>query len=158
MRLLVTGGAGFIGSNFVHYWLGRHPDDHVVVYDLLTYAGNRESLAPVEERLRPQHVRPEEPRRVDHGQRVVRFGSEIDDGVDLVLPQRSLGELAVADVPLDEDDPVLHRREALAVSSVREQVVDDDMVVGMPPEPVVDEVRADEAGSAGDEEAHRAEG
>ena len=51
MRLLVTGGAGFIGSNFVHHWLGRHPDDHVVVYDLLTYAGNRESLAPVEERI-----------------------------------------------------------------------------------------------------------
>jgi dTDP-glucose 4,6-dehydratase len=51
MRLLVTGGAGFIGSNFVHYWLGRHPGDHVVVYDLLTYAGNRESLAPVEEQI-----------------------------------------------------------------------------------------------------------
>ncbi|HUG65103.1 MAG TPA: dTDP-glucose 4,6-dehydratase [Gaiellaceae bacterium] len=49
MRLLVTGGAGFIGANFVHYWLGRYPDDHVVVYDLLTYAGNRESLAPVED-------------------------------------------------------------------------------------------------------------
>ena len=45
MRLLVTGGAGFIGSNFVHYWLERHPQDSVVVYDLLTYAGNRESLA-----------------------------------------------------------------------------------------------------------------
>ncbi len=51
MRLLVTGGAGFIGSNFVHYWLERHPDDHVVVYDLLTYAGNRASLGPVEERI-----------------------------------------------------------------------------------------------------------
>lgn len=45
-RLLVTGGAGFIGANFVHYWLGRYPDDVVVVLDALTYAGNMASLAP----------------------------------------------------------------------------------------------------------------
>jgi dTDP-glucose 4,6-dehydratase len=51
MRLLVTGGAGFIGSNFVHYWLERHPDDHLVVYDLLTYAGNRPNLEAVEDRM-----------------------------------------------------------------------------------------------------------
>jgi dTDP-glucose 4,6-dehydratase len=44
MRLLVTGAAGFIGSNFVRYWLDRHPHDHVVAYDLLTYAGNRDSV------------------------------------------------------------------------------------------------------------------
>jgi dTDP-glucose 4,6-dehydratase len=51
MRLLATGGAGFIGSNFVHYWLERYPNDHLVVYDLLTYAGNRPSLAEVEDRI-----------------------------------------------------------------------------------------------------------
>ena len=51
MRLLVTGGAGFIGANFVRYWLQEHPDDRVVVYDLLTYAGNRASLADVDERI-----------------------------------------------------------------------------------------------------------
>jgi len=44
MRILVTGAAGFIGSNFVRYWLGRHPDDDVVVYDVLTYAGDRRNL------------------------------------------------------------------------------------------------------------------
>jgi len=51
VRLLVTGAAGFIGSNFVRYWVERHPDDTVVAYDLLTYAGNRANLADVEERI-----------------------------------------------------------------------------------------------------------
>jgi len=46
MRILVTGGAGFIGSNFVHYWLERYPDDQLVVLDLLTYAGVRENVPP----------------------------------------------------------------------------------------------------------------
>ena len=44
MRLLVTGAAGFIGSNFVRYWRERRPEDHVVAYDLLTYAGVRENV------------------------------------------------------------------------------------------------------------------
>ena len=47
-NLLVTGGAGFIGANFVHYWLANHKDDKVVVLDLLTYAGNYESIVPLE--------------------------------------------------------------------------------------------------------------
>ena len=46
-RLLVTGGAGFIGSNFVHYWLREHPADRVVVLDALTYAGNLANLEAV---------------------------------------------------------------------------------------------------------------
>jgi dTDP-glucose 4,6-dehydratase len=44
-RLLITGGAGFIGANFVHHWLARQPGDRVVVLDSLTYAGNRANLA-----------------------------------------------------------------------------------------------------------------
>ena len=47
MRILVTGAAGFIGSNFVRFWLERHPDDRIVALDLLTYAGNQENLADV---------------------------------------------------------------------------------------------------------------
>jgi dTDP-glucose 4,6-dehydratase len=48
MRMLVTGAAGFIGSNFVRYWRERHADDHVVAYDALTYAGNRENLEGID--------------------------------------------------------------------------------------------------------------
>ena len=48
--LLVTGGAGFIGANFVHYWLEHHPQDRVVVLDALTYAGNHASLRALEGR------------------------------------------------------------------------------------------------------------
>ena len=51
MKLLVTGAAGFIGSNFVRYWLAEHPEDRIVGLDLLTYAGNRENLDDVEERI-----------------------------------------------------------------------------------------------------------
>jgi dTDP-glucose 4,6-dehydratase len=51
MRILVTGGAGFIGSNFVRHWLAGHPDDRVVVLDLLTYAGERRNLEGVDDRI-----------------------------------------------------------------------------------------------------------
>ncbi len=48
-NLLVTGGAGFIGTNFVYYWLNKYPDDHIIVLDALTYAGNKKNLAHAEE-------------------------------------------------------------------------------------------------------------
>jgi dTDP-glucose 4,6-dehydratase len=48
MKLLITGGAGFIGSNFILYWIKNHPEDTVVNFDKLTYAGNLENLKEVE--------------------------------------------------------------------------------------------------------------
>ena len=47
MKIIVTGGAGFIGGNFVHYMLDRHPEDEIICVDCLTYAGNMETLASV---------------------------------------------------------------------------------------------------------------
>ncbi len=49
MKLLITGGAGFIGSNFIHYWLKNYPEDRVVNLDALTYAGNLENLRDIED-------------------------------------------------------------------------------------------------------------
>ncbi|MFA6981730.1 MAG: dTDP-glucose 4,6-dehydratase [Patescibacteria group bacterium] len=48
MNILVTGGAGFIGSNFIHYWLKKYPKDNIVNLDLLTYAGNLENLKDIQ--------------------------------------------------------------------------------------------------------------
>lgn len=48
MTILVTGGAGFIGSNFVHHWAATYPQERLVVLDALTYAGNRQTLASLD--------------------------------------------------------------------------------------------------------------
>lgn len=55
-RLLVTGGGGFIGANFVHYWLRAHATDRIVVLDALTYAGNSMNLQPVADRAELRFV------------------------------------------------------------------------------------------------------
>lgn len=47
MTIVVTGGAGFIGSNFIHYLLEKYPDDRIICLDCLTYAGNKENLSSV---------------------------------------------------------------------------------------------------------------
>ena len=48
MKLLVTGGAGFIGANFILYWLKKYPTDKIINLDKLTYAGNLENLKSIE--------------------------------------------------------------------------------------------------------------
>src|SRR2546426_3522010 len=57
MKILITGGAGFIGSNFVHHMLAEHPDSSVVVTDKLTYAGNLRNLDGAAGNPRFQFVR-----------------------------------------------------------------------------------------------------
>lgn len=56
MKILVTGGAGFIGSNFIHYWLKNHETDEIVNFDALTYAGNLDNLAGLENNPRYQFI------------------------------------------------------------------------------------------------------
>ena len=50
MKYIVTGGAGFIGGNFVHYMVEKYPNDEIINLDALTYAGNLETLKPVEDK------------------------------------------------------------------------------------------------------------
>ena len=78
-RLLVTGGAGFIGANFVHYWLAHHPDDHVVVLDALTYAGNRANLDAAVGRSTFRFIHGDI-RDQDHVERLLR-----EEGLDTIL-------------------------------------------------------------------------
>lgn len=56
MKLLVTGGAGFIGSNFIHYWLNAYPEDEIINLDVLTYAGNLDNLKDLESNSHYQFV------------------------------------------------------------------------------------------------------
>jgi len=57
MKILVTGGAGFIGSNFILYMLGKYPDVQIVNLDKLTYAGNLENLRLIEKDKRYRFIK-----------------------------------------------------------------------------------------------------
>jgi len=77
MNILVTGGAGFIGSNFIRYWLEKHPADKIVNLDALTYAGNPENLKDIENDPNYRFVKGDicDEKLVD----------EITDGIDLIV-------------------------------------------------------------------------
>jgi dTDP-glucose 4,6-dehydratase len=111
MRTLVTGAAGFIGSNFVRYWVERHPDDDVVAFDALTYAGNRVNLLPLEQEGRIRFVRGDiaNEELVEHVlaehriEVVVNFAAESHNSLAVLDPARFfrtnvLGTQALCDV------------------------------------------------------------
>lgn len=77
MKLLVTGGAGFIGSNLILYWMKKYPEDEIVNFDKLTYAGNLENLKEVEKKPNYQFV---------HGDiKDTEAVNKAMDGVDIVV-------------------------------------------------------------------------
>lgn len=76
--VLVTGGAGFIGSNFIHYWLRRHPEDRIVNLDKLTYAGNLDNLKDIENQTNYRFV------KGDIADRSI-VGKLFKEGFDLVI-------------------------------------------------------------------------
>jgi len=106
-RLLVTGGAGFIGANFVRHWRVAHPDDAIVVVDALTYAGNRDNLSgALDERCRLEVLdinateRIAELLRQDRIDTIVHFAAEshVDrsiSGPDVFVQANVLGTLSL---------------------------------------------------------------
>jgi dTDP-glucose 4,6-dehydratase len=96
-RLFVTGGAGFIGSTFVHLALHRWPEDDIIVYDALTYAGNLANLADVLDDPRVTFVQGDitDPKAVARAMagstRVVNFAAETHVDRSVMAPERFVG-------------------------------------------------------------------
>src|SRR5438094_4360901 len=94
MRMLVTGAAGFIGSNFVHHWTNEHPDDTVVAFDLLTYAGNRANLDDLTGRVEFMQGDIADEKEVTHAlgeyqiDVVVNFAAESHNSLAVLEPTR----------------------------------------------------------------------
>lgn len=104
MTVLVTGGAGFIGSNFIFYWMERHPEDRVICLDKLTYAGNLSTLKSVMDEPNFRFVKGDicdknlvfDLFRAEHPEVVVNFAAEthVDrsiDGPDVFLQTNLFG-------------------------------------------------------------------
>lgn len=76
--ILITGGMGFIGSNFIHYWKKNHPEDHLINIDLLTYAGNKDNVRSLDGQVGYQFV---------HGDigHAALINQQMKHGVDVVV-------------------------------------------------------------------------
>lgn len=112
MKILVTGGAGFIGSNFIHYWLEHHPQDKIVNLDALTYAGHLESLKDIDgnpnyEFIKGDITNSEDVKRAIEGvDTIVHFAAESHVDRSIVNPRRFqetnvLGTGVLLDAALD---------------------------------------------------------
>ncbi len=110
VTILVTGGAGFIGSNFIFYWMENHADDRVVCLDKLTYAGNLSTLEPVMDKPNFRFVKGDicdknlvlDLFRTERPEYVVNFAAEshVDrsiDGPEVFLRTNILGTAALLD-------------------------------------------------------------
>lgn len=92
MRILITGGFGFIGSNYVRYHLKTHPDDEIIVLDNLTYAGNEQNIADVRDRItfkRGDICNPDSVSdAIDGCDEVIHFAAEshVDRSIDNAFP------------------------------------------------------------------------
>jgi dTDP-glucose 4,6-dehydratase len=108
IRLLVTGAAGFIGTNFVRYWTDRHPGDHLLALDALTYAGDRANLDPVADRITFAHAdigdRPavEALLREHRIEVVVNLAAESHNSLAVLDPERFFGTNVLGTVRLLE--------------------------------------------------------
>jgi len=143
MRLLVTGGAGFIGTNFVHYWLERHPGDRLVVLDALTYAGKLANLDAAQARTEFRFVRGdirdtglvEQLLRDERLDTIVHFAAEshVDrsiEGPDAFLETNIIGThsmlKAARRVWLDAKSPLSHRFHHVSTDEVYGSLGPDD--------------------------------
>ncbi len=98
MKILVTGGAGFIGANFIRYVLAHYPNDGVVNLDVLTYAGNLENLAGIEDHPHYQFV------RGDIADRAL-VASILEGGIDAVV---NFAAESHVDRSIDDPEAFLH--------------------------------------------------
>ena len=142
-RLLVTGAAGFIGANFVHYWRTHHPADRVLAYDALTYAGNRANLRALEGKagFRFEHADIRDTARVmallreEAIDTIVHFAAEshVDrsiDGPDVFIDANVVGThsllKAAREVWLNGPAPLPHRFHHVSTDEVYGSLGADD--------------------------------
>ena len=122
MTVLVTGGAGFIGANFIFYWLNAHPGDRMVCLDRLTYAGNLSTLRPVLERPEFRFVKADICDREtldrlfeeEHPEAVVNFAAEshVDRSIEdpeVFLRTNVMGTAALLDACRKYGTPRFHQ-------------------------------------------------